>query len=57
MIRLISLFFTGIYYPRIFEIMHVDVWQAAFVFLALSFWLIWAWWATRRPAPRSHVSG
>ncbi len=55
--RIVSLFYIGVYFPRAFDIMHVDVWQALFVFLAILFWVLWALWATReqeiheKPAP------
>ena len=34
-IRIISLFFVGAYAPGAFHVMHVDVWQVAFIILAL----------------------
>jgi len=51
LIRIVSLFYTGIYWPAAFETMHVDVWQPAFIVLSLFFWTLWAVWATR-PKPR-----
>ena len=56
LIRIVSLFYTGIYYPRAFQAMHVDVWQPIFILLALTFWVIWAWWATQTGTSRSDVS-
>lgn len=49
LIRIISLFYTGVHWPSAFETMHIDVWQPAFVLLALFFWVVWALWATRPP--------
>ncbi len=49
LIRIISLYYTRIYFPKLFHVMHVDVWQPAFIFLALFFWIMWALRATRRP--------
>ncbi len=46
-VRIVSLFFIGIHYPRVFHLMHVDVWQAVFIFLAIVLWIVWALWATR----------
>lgn len=54
--RIASLFFIGIYYPKLFHMMHVDVWQAIFIFLAVLFWVIWAWWATKPKAVPDEVS-
>ena len=48
LVRIVTLVYTGIYFPKAFHTMHIEVWQAAFIFLALLFWVIWAWWATRR---------
>jgi len=50
LLRIVSLFFVGVYYPDAFDILHEDVWQAVFVVLALGFWAIWVQWATRVPA-------
>ena len=51
LVRIVSLFYTGVYWPAAFETMHVDVWQPAFIVLSLFFWTLWALWATR-PKPR-----
>ncbi len=51
LVRILSLFYTGVYWPAAFETMHVDVWQPAFIVLSLFFWTLWAVWATR-PKPR-----
>jgi len=45
--RLVSLFLVGIYFPRAFDLIHMDVWQALFIVLAICFWAIWVQWATR----------
>ena len=37
--RIISLFLTGIYSPRIFDLMHIEVWEALFIFFALTLWI------------------
>ncbi|MFH0981594.1 MAG: exosortase H [Planctomycetota bacterium] len=51
LIRIASLFYIGIHFPRLFDTMHADVWQTVFILLAVCFWLIWATWARRRTAP------
>ncbi|MEE9297366.1 MAG: hypothetical protein V3W34_20705 [Phycisphaerae bacterium] len=48
LIRIVSLFYVGIHFPKAFNIMHVDVWQPVFILLAITFWAIWAVWATRK---------
>ena len=32
---------------KAFHLIHVEVGQTLFIFLALALWLVWAWWATR----------
>jgi len=49
LVRIISLYYTRIYYPKWFHPMHVDVWQPLFIFLALFLWVVWALRATRVP--------
>ena len=56
LIRIISLYYIKIHFPRAFEIMHVEVWQALFIFLAVLLWLVWAAWAERRRSAKVHVS-
>jgi len=51
LVRIISLFYTGIYFGSWFETMHVDVWQPMFILLSLTLWVMWALWATRRSTP------
>ena len=52
--RIISLYYTGVYYRSAFDAMHLDVWQALFIFLPLFFWIMWARRETRRRKPRNH---
>ena len=47
LVRIVSLFYTGVYWPKAFETMHVDVWQPAFIVLSLFLWTLWALWATK----------
>jgi exosortase/archaeosortase family protein len=44
-IRVLSLYYTGAYFRRAFDIMHLDVWQVLFIMLAI---LLWALWASRQ---------
>ncbi len=55
LVRIISLFYVGIYWQAAFETMHVDVWQPAFIVFSLTFWVIWALWATKPKAQPSHA--
>ena len=56
LIRIVTLFYTGIYYPKWFDTMHEDVWQTAFILFSLTFWIVWALWATRPPAAASDAT-
>lgn len=46
--RLVSLFLVGVYFPSVFDFIHLDVWQAALIVLAVCCWAIWVQWAMRR---------
>ena len=54
-VRVISLFLIGVYWPRVFYIMHIDVWQAMFILFAVIFWIIWLQWATQSPIARQRI--
>jgi exosortase/archaeosortase family protein len=56
LIRIITLFLTAVYWPKIFDALHLDVWQAVFIFLAILLWAFWASWASRRRKRRSHAT-
>ncbi len=51
--RILSLYFTGIHYPEAFEFVHIDVWQALFVFMPL---VLWVAWLRKARGPRGGVS-
>ena len=55
LIRVASLFWFRVYFPRAFETMHLDVWQALFIFLAIALWAIWASRESRRLAVQPNV--
>ncbi|MBI1825247.1 MAG: archaeosortase/exosortase family protein [Planctomycetes bacterium] len=48
LIRIISLFLTAAHWKPAFDIMHLDVWQAAFIILSIVLWAVWASWAVKR---------
>ena len=54
LIRIISLFLCAVHWRSAFDIMHLDVWQALFIFLAIFLWALWAAWAVKRHR-RKHV--
>ena len=38
-VRIITLFVTGVYAPRAFDMMHLDVWEGLFIFFAVALWI------------------
>ena len=40
-IRIVTLYLTGKYFPSIFDMMHTDVWQILFIVFTLYLWLVW----------------
>ncbi len=57
LVRVVSLFFIGIHFPDAFTMIHETIWQAAFVLLAVVFWVVWLQWATHRTSGRLHDHG
>ena len=47
LVRVVSLCLIGAYSRRMFDVMHIDVWQALFIFFAVLLWILWLLWATR----------
>jgi len=45
-LRIVTLYFTGVYFKSVFDIIHVDVWQVVFILLTMGICLIWIKWAT-----------
>ena len=41
-LRVITMFYIGIYFPSLFDMVHVYAWQALFILLTLGVWLLWA---------------
>ena len=49
LLRIVSLYFIGLHYPRLFNTAHVEIWPALFIIVAIALWVGWIGW-TRRPA-------
>lgn len=54
-IRMVSLYYVGVYWRKYFEMMHMEVWQAGFIVISVTFWAMWALWATRQPKQEEHT--
>lgn len=52
-VRIVSLFLTGVYFESIFDLMHIDVWQFLFILFAvlLCFWFIR--WTKKSTPPKT----
>lgn len=46
-VRIISLYLTGVYAPSWFDFMHVDFWQAGFILFTVFLWIYWMRWAVK----------
>jgi exosortase H (IPTLxxWG-CTERM-specific) len=57
LIRIITLFLAGIYFPAAFELMHIDVWQGLFILLAIVFWVFWLLWTGKNQPLRQNHQG
>lgn len=56
LIRIVSLFLIGVYYNKLFHLMHIDVWQGLFVFFAVILWVVWILWAMRGQISTQEIS-
>ena len=55
LVRIVSLFLVGVYFPKAFDWMHVEVWSAIFILLAIVLWTLWIQWAMKFRPVTSHV--
>ncbi len=56
LVRLVHLFYVGVYRPEVFHVLHETVWQAGMAVAAFGLWFGWTVWAHRadgaqKPAP------
>jgi len=42
MVRIISLFYIGIYAPKLFNSSHIFIWQSLVILAGVTLWIIWA---------------
>jgi exosortase H (IPTLxxWG-CTERM-specific) len=48
LVRVVALFLTGVYFPRIFDTSHTVIWQTVVILFGV---LLWIFWANRFTAP------
>lgn len=51
--RIITLFLAAVHWKSAFNVLHLEVWQSAFIFLAILLWAIWAAWESARRRRRA----
>ena len=54
LIRIVSLYFIGLYYPRFFGPAHVEIWPVVFILVAIALWIGWIGWTRRSAQSTSH---
>ncbi len=42
MVRIISLFYIGIYFPDLFNDAHIFIWQSLVILAGVALWITWA---------------
>ena len=57
LVRIVSLFLVGAYYPALFHTMHIEVWQVLYVLVGITFFVLWLLWATTSRSPTGATSG
>lgn len=50
LIRIVTLYMTGIHAPKMFEVMHLEVWQFIFIVLAVLYSILWIRWDGKKLA-------
>jgi exosortase H (IPTLxxWG-CTERM-specific) len=55
LVRVVSLFLVGAYWPNLFELMHIDVWQVLFILLAILCWVLWLRWGVHERQSTSYA--
>jgi exosortase H (IPTLxxWG-CTERM-specific) len=50
LVRIVTLFLTGIYAPKLFQVMHIEIWEALFILFAVALWIFWIRWTIKNTA-------
>lgn len=57
LVRIVTMFYTGIHIRSLFDIMHTQVWPSLFVSISVLLWICWAVWARNRSSSYVQDSG
>jgi exosortase/archaeosortase family protein len=55
-LRVVALFFVGRYYPGLYHTLHLTVFPAVFVILAMILWVGWVEWTVGRDRWKTHAA-
>jgi exosortase H (IPTLxxWG-CTERM-specific) len=53
MVRIISLFYIGIYLPKLFNSSHIFIWQSLVIIAGVTLWIVWAHWFAFPPKKKA----
>ncbi len=53
LVRVVALFLTGVYFPKIFDTSHTVIWQTIVILCGVLLWIFWANRFATPPAPAS----
>lgn len=51
LVRIVSLFYIGIFWPKLFEQSHIVVWQGIVILFGVVLWIVWADRFALKPRP------
>jgi exosortase H (IPTLxxWG-CTERM-specific) len=52
--RIITLFWIGVYFSRVFKTAHEVVWPGILITMTIAIWILWVRWETRQLRPSGH---
>jgi exosortase H (IPTLxxWG-CTERM-specific) len=51
LVRVVALFLTGVYFPKLFDSSHTVIWQTVVILSGVLLWILWANRFAGKPAP------
>jgi len=52
LVRILSLYFIGVYFPSFFNTAHLEIWPTVFIITAIALMVAWIEWTRRYDLPR-----
>ena len=56
LLRIITLFWIGIYFPQVFQTSHEVVWPGILITITIATWILWVRWETPPLRPLEHAA-